>query len=63
MLPVYLLNYSHALIQRVGDGSAVSDGMMVRGWGGGVERPIQFLLPAACVAVNSVCVTAVIEGK
>lgn len=53
--PVYLLNNSHVLIQRVGGGSAVSGGMM-GAWGGvGVERPILFLLPAPCVAVNRVC--------
>lgn len=32
--PVYLLNNSHVLIQRVGGGSAVSGGMM-GAWGGG----------------------------
>lgn len=54
-VPVYLLNNSHVLIQRVGGGSAVSGGMM-GAWGGvGVERPILFLLPAPCVAVNRVC--------
>lgn len=53
-MPVYLLNNSHVLIRRVeADGRAVSGGMM--GARVGVEHPILFLLPAACVAVNSVC--------
>lgn len=50
-MPVYLLNYSRVLIQRLEDGSAVSAGA-ARGEGGD-ERPNLFLLPAACVAVNS----------